>query len=56
VVKCGSKSIYQKDTCFKETKVCAQNMIATLGSMINIILGGRLYDHLMSTIFHFDNE
>ena len=33
---------------FKEIGLCAQNMTTVLNSIVNII-GGDLYDHLMST-------
>ena len=41
--------------------MCAQNMLSILSSIIinvvNIVGGGDLYDHLMSTgTFHFDYE
>ena len=48
VVRCGSKNIYQKDTCLKEIRLLAQNIITILGSIANII-GGDLYDHLTNT-------
>jgi hypothetical protein len=38
-----------KKMCLKEIGLCVQNMITALGSIVNII-GGDLYDHLMSTI------
>jgi hypothetical protein len=34
--------------CSKEIGLCAQNMTNILNSIVNII-GGNLYDHLMST-------
>ena len=49
VVRCDPKTKYQNDMCIKETRLCAQNMITILGSIVNIIWGlGDLYDHLMS--------
>ena len=47
VVWCGSKSGYQKDKCFEEIRLHAQNVVDILGSIVNII-GRDLYDHLMS--------
>ena len=42
--------------CLKEIGMCAKNQITILGSTYNII-GGHLYDHLLSTrILHFVNE
>jgi hypothetical protein len=44
---------HHKDTCSKEIRLHAQNMLTILHSMLNTI-GGDLYDHLMSTgIFTF---
>ena len=37
-----------KEHVFKEIGLCAQNMTTVLNSIVNII-GGDLYDHLMST-------
>ena len=36
---CGSKNRYQKDVCSNEIGVCAQDMIITLSSIVNIIRG-----------------
>ena len=44
----GYKNGHQKDTCSKEIGPHAQNMMTIPGSIVNII-GGDLYDHLMST-------
>ena len=51
VVWCDSKNDYPKETCFlKILKLCAQNTITNLDSIVSIIGGGRgLYGHLMST-------
>lgn len=45
------KHIYQKDVCLTEVGEHAQNMIAILHSIINMIdpEARRLYDRLMST-------
>ena len=46
----------KKDMNFKTSRMCVQNMIPILSSIINIIRGD-LYDHLMSTRhLHFDME
>ena len=34
VVRYGSKNGYQKDMCLKVIRLCAQNMIAILGSTV----------------------
>ena len=36
---CGSKNKYHKDTCLKKIRLCAQNMITNLKSMV-IVIGG----------------
>ena len=41
VVWCGSKNGYQNHR--------AENMIIILGSLVNILGGGLMYDHLMSS-------
>ena len=48
VIRCGFKNGYQKDMYLIEIGLRAQNMIPILGSIVNII-GGNLYDHLIST-------
>ena len=49
MVRCGSKNGYQNDMmCLKEIGICAQPMITILNSIVNMI-GGELYNHLMST-------
>ena len=52
VVKIGSKNGYQNEACFRETRWHVENMITSLGSIVNRIGeggGGRdVYDHLMS--------
>ena len=56
MVRCGSKNGHQEDTCLKEIKLHAQNMITNLQSTVNII-GRTHYDHLMSLrTLHFDND
>ena len=57
VVWCGSKNGYQKGImCLKGIGLCVKNLITILGSTYNI-MGGDLYDHLMSTrILHFVSE
>ena len=48
--------VYQQDTCLKEIRQRAQNMIIVLDSKFSII-EGKIYGHLMSTrIVHFDTE
>ena len=50
------KNGYQKDKCFKEIGLLAQNMTIILGSYLaNIIFfgGGGLYEH---EHLHFDNK
>ena len=44
--------------CSKESGLHAQNLRIFLGLIVNIILGGGLYNHVMSMKFfiHFDNE
>jgi hypothetical protein len=39
MVKCDSKNTYQKDVCLEEIELCAQNMITSLSSVVNIIGG-----------------
>ena len=48
----GSKNKCKKDMCLNEIGLRAQNMITSLGSIVNIFGregGGDLYDHLVST-------
>ena len=40
MVWCGSNNRYQKDMCLEEIGLRAQNMIAILGSIIEIAVGG----------------
>ena len=47
VVRCDSKSIYQKDICLQEIGLHAQNMIIVLGSIFDRLCKG-LHDHLTS--------
>lgn len=47
LIRCGFKNGCQTDVSLKEIRLCAQNMIIVLGSIVNII-GRDLYDHLMS--------
>lgn len=57
MVRCGSKSGYQKDMSLKEIGECAQNLITTLGSIGNIIEGGTcmtIYDHSIIVTFTID--
>ena len=39
VVRCGSKNGHQKDTRLKEIGLYAQNMLAILGSIVNMTGG-----------------
>ena len=48
LVWCGYKNEYKKDMCLKEIGLHAQNMITIVSLTINMI-GGDLYDHLLST-------
>ena len=58
VVWYGSKNAYQKDMCFEEIEVHAQNRIIILSSIVNVIDGGGVvHDHLiMHNNLHFDHE
>ena len=49
VVMCGSKNGHKKYMYLKEIGLRAQYMMTILGSIVNIIGRGNLYDHLMST-------
>jgi hypothetical protein len=51
MVRCKSKNEDQKDVCFKEIGLCAQNMPTNLGLIIIIIFLGEedLFDHLTNT-------
>ena len=40
---------HQKDMCLTEIGLHVQDLLTTLSSMISIIGGGDMYDHLMST-------
>jgi hypothetical protein len=56
LVRCGSKNRHQKGiVCVKGIGLCAQNLLSFLGSIVNII-GGDLYDHIMSENLCFDND
>ena len=48
MVRCGSKNRHQKDKCLEEIRLCVQNTLTIIGSIIDIVRG-HLYDHLMST-------
>ena len=50
VARCGSKSGHENGIMrLKEIELCAQDLLTILGSLvINIIIEGDLYDHLMS--------
>ena len=39
VVRCGSNNKYQKYTCLKEIRVCAENMITILNSVVKTMFG-----------------
>jgi hypothetical protein len=55
-VWCGSKN-QKAHPCLQGIKLCAQNMITIIGSIINIIKGGGSYDHRRSMkIFHLTIE
>ena len=41
----GSKNGCSKDTCLKDIRLHAQNLIIILGLVVKVILGG-MYDHL----------
>jgi len=41
VVRCGSKTWYQKDMCLEENQLCAHHMLTILSSIVNMI--GRIY-------------
>ena len=57
VVRCGSKNKRQSDTCSKEIGLCAQNTLTIRGSVVNMIEGGILYDHLYEyENLHFDSD
>ena len=43
VVRCGSKSGYQKDMCLKGIRLRSQNMITILGPIVNVLGGGGTY-------------
>jgi hypothetical protein len=49
VVWCGSKIGSQKDMFKKEIGLRVQDMLAILGSIVNIRVKVNLSDHLMST-------
>jgi hypothetical protein len=40
VVRCHSNNIYQKDMCLEEVGLRGQNMIISLGSIVNKNWGG----------------
>ena len=42
VVRCGFKNGHIKDTCLEEIGLRAQNLIIIMGSIVNIIEGGRV--------------
>ena len=56
MVWCGSKNGYQKDTCLKEIKVCAQKLISNLDSIVSIIGGGPIRPFNEHENLHFANE
>ena len=58
MVRCGSKNEDQKDACFKESGLCAQNMPTNLGLIVIMIFLGRgTYLIIKRTRdLHFDNE
>ena len=41
-VRCASKSVYHKDMCLKDIRLCAQNMITVIDFIINIIGRGHV--------------
>ena len=44
VARCGSKNWHQKRVCSEKIRLCAQNMLTILSSIVNMI-GEDLYDH-----------
>lgn len=52
VVRCAFKNIHEKDKCLQKIRLSPQNIITTLGSVVNII-GEAFYDHLMSGAWFF---
>lgn len=44
VIRHASKISHQKDICLKEIRVHVQNMLFILSSIVNMTLGGNLYD------------
>jgi hypothetical protein len=55
VVRCRSKNKYQKDMCLKEARLCAQILLAILGSIVNII-GGTYWPSYDSLPKHLENS
>ena len=56
VVWCGSKNKYQKDTCLKEVKIYAKNLISKLDSIVSIIGGGPIRPFNEHENLYFENE
>ena len=51
VIRCRSKKEHQNNMCLKEIRLHAQNLLTTLGSIVNTIVsrgGGRLQEHIMA--------
>ena len=55
MVSCESKDGHQKDMCWKEIGLLAQNLLAILDAIVNII-GGPVWTLNDSENLHFDNE
>jgi len=55
--RCGSKNKHEKDTCLEVIRLLAKNMLTLVSSIVKIIVGRNLYNHLMSTrVFTAGNE
>jgi hypothetical protein len=55
MLRCGSKSGHQKDICLKEVELRAQNVLAFLGSIVNIKRGTYICSLCEEKNLRFDN-
>lgn len=56
MVGCECKNEHQKDICWKDIDLCAQNMLTILDTMVNIIGGGAIWSLTIVEDLHFEDE
>ena len=56
VVRCRTKDRQQKEMCSKEIRLCAQNVLTNLGSIMNTIGGTYSMSSFKKENLYFDNE